>query len=256
MAIFTHEGISICYEVYGEGKPILLLHGAAVDFNYNFIQTGWVDTLTKNGYQVIGLNYRGYGHSDKSNDPAFYGTTNLSNDAINLLLHLNLKDVALMGYSMGTLIALELLHKHPDFFSKAILIATGDGLMGQPPFIFANIVPGLAKLFAYETFPSHLPTHISTYWTFFKALKLDKEAMIAFSLANYAPLSPEEVSTIETPILIISGEKDVVLGQGSHVSEKLATGEYLEITDADHFTLATNKNAHEATVAFLERNKS
>lgn len=66
MPKFTKNGVSINYKVYGNGKPIILLHGAIVDFNYNYIQTGWVKTLTENGFQVIGMDFRGYGESDES----------------------------------------------------------------------------------------------------------------------------------------------------------------------------------------------
>ena len=91
MPKFKQNNVSINYEVYGTGKPIILLHGAIVDFNYNFVQTGWIETLTENGFQVIGIDFRGYGASDKSADSNFYGTTNFSNDVINLINHLNWK---------------------------------------------------------------------------------------------------------------------------------------------------------------------
>lgn len=251
MPLFKSNDVSISYHVEGKGKPVILLHGGAVDFNYNYVQTGWVNTLTDNGYQVIGIDYRGYGKSDKSTDPTFYGTTNISNDVINLIQHLKLETVALIGYSMGTLIALDLLHKHPENFSSAVLMATGDGLIGQPPLILEKIIPGMAEVFAHETFPSHLPSHISAYWNFVTELGLDKAALTAFSLAEYPTLSPEEVSTIEIPTLIISGENDLVLGQGINTAKKLINGRYLEIKNANHFTLATEKSVHQAVIEFL-----
>jgi pimeloyl-ACP methyl ester carboxylesterase len=135
MPKFTTNTISINYNVYGTGIPVLLLHGALVDFNYNYSQTGWIKSLSKNGFQVIGIDFRGYGESDKSNDSNFYGTTNLANDVINLIDHLKLENIRLIGYSMGTVIALDLLSTHPEYFSKAVLIATGDGLIGLPLYI-------------------------------------------------------------------------------------------------------------------------
>ncbi len=249
MKTFSSNGVSLSYQIYGEGKPILLLHGACVDFNFNYFQTGWVDTLTSQGYQVIGLDFRGHGKSDQSTDPSFYGLDNFSNDALDLIHHLNLNSVVLMGYSMGTIIALNLLHKHPDFFPKAILIGTGDVLIGQPP--FGKIVQGLGKLFEFETFPDHLPKHVSAYWSFFKELGLDKESMTAFSRGHYPNLSMKEVANIQVPTLIISGENDLVLGQGKRVAEKLTSGEYSEIKNTDHFTLAIDRNTHQKAVEYL-----
>ncbi|WP_422359508.1 alpha/beta fold hydrolase [Reichenbachiella sp.] len=251
MSTFSSNSVSLTYKIYGEGNPILLPHGGCVDFNYNYYQTGWVDTLTNNGFQVIGLDFRGHGNSDRSTDPSFYGLDNLSNDVMNLIHHLSLKSAVIMGYSMGTVIALNLLHKHPDFFSKAILIGTGDVLIGQPP--FEKIVQGLGKVFDFETFPDHLPKHVSAYWSFFKELGLDRESMKAFSKASYPNLSIEEVESIQVPTLIISGENDLVLGQGKQVAQKLVNGEYSEIKNTDHFTLAIEPNTHHKAIDYLKR---
>jgi pimeloyl-ACP methyl ester carboxylesterase len=254
MPQFTVNTISINYQVYGTVIPVLLLHGALVDFNYNYSQTGWIKNLSKNGFQVIGIDFRGYAESDKSNDSNFYGTTNLANDVINLIDHLKLENVRLIGYSMGTVIALDLLSKHPKYFSKAVLIATGDGLIGLPPFIFENLLLGLTDLLSYETFPSHLPSHISVYWNFFKQVGLEKESMIAFSLAKYRPLTAQKVAEIYVPTLIISGQKDLVLGTGQKVASTLLNGKYLEIKDATHFSLATEREVHLSSIQYLLEN--
>jgi pimeloyl-ACP methyl ester carboxylesterase len=253
MPKFTTDKVTISYEIYGTGKPIVLLHGGAVDFTYNYVQTGWIKTLTENGFQVIGINFRGYGESDKSNDPNFYGTTNFSNDVINLIKHLKFSNVFLIGYSMGTLIALDLLNKHPEYFSKAVLMATGDGLIGIPPFILENVLPVIAKVLSYDSFPSHLPKHISAYWNFINDVGLDKESMIALSLAQYPALTAEDASKIEVPTLIISGELDLVLGKGKKIAQTLPHGEYLEIKGANHFELAAEKKVHQSTIKFLTK---
>ena len=251
MPKFTESNISINYRVYGTGKPLILLHGAIVNFDFNYVKPGWVETLTENGFQVIGIDFRGYGESDKSNDPNFYGTENFSKDVINLINHLQLENVGLVGYSMGTVIALDLLHKHPEYFTKAVLIATGNGLMGLPPFILGDLLPNMAEILSFETFPSHLPSHISAYWNFLNQAGLEREAMVAFSRGSYPPLTPEDVAKIETPTLIISGEKDLVLGTGQKAAQTLPNGTYLEIEAADHFTLALLKEAHQSTVDFF-----
>jgi hypothetical protein len=51
MPKFTTNTISINYNVYGTGIPVLLLHGALVDFNYNYNQTGWIKSLSKMGFK-------------------------------------------------------------------------------------------------------------------------------------------------------------------------------------------------------------
>ena len=75
--------------------------------------------------------------------------------------------------------------------------------------------------------------------------------MVAFSRGSYPPLTPEDVAKIETATLIISGEKDLVLGIGQKAAQTLPNGTYLEIEAADHFTLALLKEAHQSTVDFF-----
>lgn len=249
MASFTSNDATLHYTVYGEGTPILLLHGACIDFNFNYVSPGWIDTLTKHGYQVIGLDFRGHGRSAKSTDSAFYGLEIFTEDVINLMKHLQLKSAAVMGYSMGTVVALNLLHKHPQYFTKAVLVATGNTLMGKPP--FQKVIGVIDQVLAFDTFPSQLPKHIAVYWSFIHQLGLDKAAIRAFSLSSFPSLTEQEIATITTPVLIISGEQDLVLRQGKETAALLPNGSYAEIKDADHFTLATDAHTHEAAIEFL-----
>jgi hypothetical protein len=50
MPEFTKNNVIINCEIFGTGQPVILLHGAIVDFNYNYVQSGWVNTLTENGF--------------------------------------------------------------------------------------------------------------------------------------------------------------------------------------------------------------
>ena len=73
MPVFQSEGFALSYDVYGEGKPIVAVHGFGSSGAVNWLATGWVETLTKAGYQVITLDNRGHGASEKSYDPDVYG---------------------------------------------------------------------------------------------------------------------------------------------------------------------------------------
>ena len=52
MPSFLSDGIDIAYEVYGEGRPILLIHGFASSGVINWVKTGWVETLQKAGWRA------------------------------------------------------------------------------------------------------------------------------------------------------------------------------------------------------------
>ena len=61
MPSFLSDGIEIAYEVYGEGRPILLIHGFASSGVINWVNPGWVDALQSDGWQPITIDNRGHG---------------------------------------------------------------------------------------------------------------------------------------------------------------------------------------------------
>lgn len=96
MANFTSsDGIQIYYNVAGQGKPIVLVHGWSQDSSVFAPQ---VEELSKR-YQVISYDHRGHGKSER---PEFGLTLKrLSIDLKELMEHLSLEDVCLAGWSMG-----------------------------------------------------------------------------------------------------------------------------------------------------------
>jgi hypothetical protein len=74
-----------------------------------------------------------------------------------------------------------------------------------------KLFSGLADLLSYETFPSHC-SHISAYWNF-QTNWIRKESMLLLVLQN-THTDCQKAAGIYTPTLIISGEKDLVLGTG------------------------------------------
>jgi pimeloyl-ACP methyl ester carboxylesterase len=83
---------------------------------------------------------------------------------------------------MGTVIALDLLSTHPEYFSKAVLIATGDGLIGLPLYLKIFYLV-LQICFHMRLFPVTCQV-IFLYIGIFQTNWIRKESMIAFSLAN------------------------------------------------------------------------
>jgi pimeloyl-ACP methyl ester carboxylesterase len=110
MPTYENDGLSLHYEVHGEGKPVVMLHGAAVSFIANYGACGWIERVTGRGNQVVGLDARGHGTSAKVYDPKLYGTEALSSDVIALLDLLGIERASVVGYSIGSTIALHLLH--------------------------------------------------------------------------------------------------------------------------------------------------
>ena len=251
MPTFQRDGVDIAYEIRGSGAPILLLHGVTVSFAGNYAAWGWPERLSTLGYQVIGMDFRGHGKSAKPHDPAAYGTDNLASDVLALVDRLGHRSVSLIGYSLGSAIALDLLHRAPHRFGPSVLIATGDGLLGHPPFDTASVFKRLCNALAREQFPDDLPSHESAYWTFAVNVGGDRLAALAAVQAQYPPCSSDQARSIAAPVLVVSGEIDPVLGRGPRLAQAIPNGKYVEVSGADHFALSRDERALSAVEEFL-----
>lgn len=251
MPNFIRDGYSISYEIHGEGPSVIMLHGICVSFAGNFAGFGWVERLSNQGLQVIGMDFLGHGKSDKPHDPSVYGANKLANDVVLLMDHLGLSRASLVGFSLGSAIALHLLHSHPERFNRSVLIATGDGLIGLSPYSMAEVAPKLVEALDCQEFPAHLPKHISAYWNFATKVGGDRMASAAAARAECPPATSKQLAGVAIPVLVVSGERDPVLGQGQLLSQSLPHGQYLQIPNADHFMLAVSEQAQIAVAKFL-----
>lgn len=251
MPYFANDGLSLYYEVHGTGRPVVMLHGSTVSFERNYATNGWIECLNDRGLQVIGLDFRGHGSSDKPHDVGAYGTGPLAGDVLALVDYLGVARASLVGYSIGSAIALHLLHSLPGRFGRSALVAAGDGLIGTSPRTFAAVLPLLVTAMRRDSYPSDLPAHVAAYWTFVDETGGDRHAAAAAASASYPPIPTATAAAIETPVLIVSGERDPVLGQGRKLAQALGNGRYLEIAGADHFSLAADPAVQVAVADFL-----
>src|SRR5690349_22801503 len=125
MARFASGDVEIDYLDEGDGDPVVLVHGFASTKEVNWVQPGWVTTLTRDGRRVIALDNRGHGASGKLYDPAAYHSAVMAEDVRTLLDHLGLPRADVMGYSMGARFTAFLALAHPDRVRAAVLGGLG-----------------------------------------------------------------------------------------------------------------------------------
>ena len=123
---FDSGGVKIRYVVEGKGEPVVLIHGFT-----SSIEAGWGNLIKPLAadYQVIALDCRGHGKSDKPLDPKKYGKE-MSEDVVRLMDHLHIKRAHIVGYSMGAFITYNLLFAHPER-CLTVTLGAGGGL-AQP----------------------------------------------------------------------------------------------------------------------------
>ncbi len=99
MPFADNNGVRIHYQVEGEGPPLVLHHGLAGTLE-NWRDFGYVEEL-KRDYQLILMDARGHGSSDKPHDPEAYSVEHRVSDVVAVLDDLDIGSAHFFGYSMG-----------------------------------------------------------------------------------------------------------------------------------------------------------
>jgi pimeloyl-ACP methyl ester carboxylesterase len=126
---FDSDGVRLRYTDQGQGEPVILIHGFAVNTELQWVLPGIVKGLVKD-YRIITIDNRGHGRSGKPYDPKMYGMAMIE-DVLRLMDHLHIKKAHIVGYSMGGFMTLKLLATHPDRFLSAT--TGGAGASAQVP---------------------------------------------------------------------------------------------------------------------------
>ena len=192
------NGIKVYYEVYGEGKPIVLLHGAFYTIEMNWAQL--IPELSKTR-KVIAIEMQGHGHSPYSDRKMDIPT--LASDVEGVMNYLKIDSADVAGYSMGGSVAYQLTVQSPKRVRKLVIISSTYKTTGWLP-----VVSGAFKQFKPEFFTN------TPFQTAYDAVAPDKtkftafvEHMIAFAGESF-DMGDANIAKITSPVLIISGDND------------------------------------------------
>jgi pimeloyl-ACP methyl ester carboxylesterase len=114
------DGVSIAYEDLGNGEPLVLLHGVT-ESHESWHEAGYVEQFLQRERRLILVDCRGHGRSGKPHDPAAYSGRRWAADIIAVLDRAGIRHAALMGHSMGGVIALATASYHPDRVTALIV---------------------------------------------------------------------------------------------------------------------------------------
>jgi pimeloyl-ACP methyl ester carboxylesterase len=111
------NGLQMYYESHGSGgTPLLLLHGGLFDIEQQF---GPILPALAASRRVVAPEFQGHGHTNDLDRPLT--TAHLASDVVNLLQHLGLDRVDVLGFSIGGAVALHLAIRHPTLVRKLIV---------------------------------------------------------------------------------------------------------------------------------------
>jgi pimeloyl-ACP methyl ester carboxylesterase len=123
MAKATVNGISIDYEVSGQGTPVLLSHG------YSATRRMWDGQrpALDDRYRLIAWDMRGHGQTDSPDDPARYSAALTVADMRGLLQHLGVERAVIGGLSLGGYMSLAFHRAHPEMVRALVICDSGPG---------------------------------------------------------------------------------------------------------------------------------
>ncbi len=230
MPYVQNGDINIYYEVEGKGPPLVMLHGLTSKLE-GWKETDYVGAL-KDEYQLILMDFRGHGKSDKPHDPAMYTVEKIVGDVIAVLDRLNIQTANFHGYSFGGGICFELAKRIPERIIS--LIIGGCGAQQPPPEMLNGQIElyesGAENIIAtYEQngpLPPDVKAHILA--NDYKAL-----AVICKAMKSFPPLI-NDVPNMKMPVLLYAGEADFGFPQIVETSKMLPNATLVSFPGLDH----------------------
>ncbi len=241
---FDSDGVKIHYIVEGQGEPVLLIHGFTANIQMQWGLPGVIRALSKD-YQVIALDNRGHGRSDKPHDPTKYGV-NMVEDAVRLLDHLKVHKAHVVGYSMGGFITGKLIAEHPDRLITATMGGAGWSQANDARLGFLNDLAesldagkGVGPLVGALT-PAGRPKPTAAQIDAVNQMLMltnDSKALAAVIRGMKGFSVPEEkLKANKVPTLALIGEIDPLKIGVDEMAERMANLKVTVIKGADHMT--------------------
>ena len=234
------NGININYQLEGEGKTIVFVHGLSDSLKYWNVLT---DEL-KDQYEVLSFDLRG--HGDSSDDDSITTIDLYQDDLYQLLTALNIENAVFAGLSLGGNVILDLAIKHPEMVNGLIVMSSFPEHSERLEKIFDEFHEGIDKGFI-EFYDTILPYTLTD-----DLLLKHKELLenIKFEAAKTANIDgikkgikagygfniTDELNAIDVPTLVIAGREDNLtdLEIQKKISDNIMDSELIILDNTKH----------------------
>jgi pimeloyl-ACP methyl ester carboxylesterase len=237
------NGIEIWYGIFGHGEPVILLHGGLANANY------WGEQVRalQGRYQVIVMDSRGHGRSTRDATP--YGYDLMASDVIGLMDFLKLRKAAIVGWSDGAIIGLDIAMRHPERLSRLFAFAANSDPSG---------VADIAKSPVFNAFIARAETEygaLSPTPHGYKSFLMQIEKMWE-SQPNW---TAAQLQAITVPTWIVDGDHDEAIKRENteFMAAQIPGAGLLLQPSVSHFSFLQDKQQFNADVLhFLEHVKA
>jgi pimeloyl-ACP methyl ester carboxylesterase len=178
------NGHRLYYAVHGAGRTLVLLHGGGDSAEHSFEQQ--IDMLSLQ-HRIIAFDQVGHGHTPEVPGPLTY--SGMMQDTAQVLQRLKLRNVDVMGFSDGGILALMLAARHPELVRRLVI----SGVNIAPEGLTDEQREGLRA--AQSPKPDNMDSKLTQLW-------LNSPTM--------DELNPALLATIHKPVLVISGDRDAI----------------------------------------------
>ena len=195
MPYATVNGLNVYFEIHGDGPPLLLLHGGA-----GSIPAKWIPFFSPQ-FRVIAMEQMGHGRTADAMDRPFH-CHDMAEDTVELMRKLEIESAAIVGYSDGGIIGLDMAIHHPERVTKLALVGVNSRTEGYTEKHWEAVAAAPDDWPASEEY-GRLSPDGAGHWP----ILLERLQRMWAVEPNF---TREEIASIKAPTLIIVGDRDLV----------------------------------------------
>jgi len=241
--VTSFDGAELAVHRMGRGRPVLLLHGLFSSAEMNWIRFGHAEKLVELGLEAVMPDLRAHGESSKPHDPQAYPRDVLVSDVKAVVSALDLEDVDLVGFSLGSRTAVRSVISGVAPRRLALAGMGLEGLAGwdRRAAFFIDAIDREAEVKQGD--PAFLAV------SFMKTMKIDRTAA-RLLLGSIDDTTPEDLAAMTMPTLVVCGDRDRDNGSPQALVDALPDARLVEVPGT-HMSSVTEPALGEAIANFL-----
>jgi pimeloyl-ACP methyl ester carboxylesterase len=217
------NGIKMYYEIYGEGKPLILLHGGGSTIQTTFEKV--IPYLAKS-HKVIAIESQAHGRTGDRSTPISFQQD--ADDVVALMKSLNIVQADVFGFSNGGHTTLQLAMYHPEIVDRIIIASAFYKRSGLPPqfweFMKKGTIEDMPKQLK-DGFIKVTPDSVKLQNLFEKC---------AYRMINFKDWRDDELRSIKAKTLLVSGDRDVASPEHTVLMHRMIPNSQLLILPGGH----------------------